>query len=473
MYKKSLNGWLKHWDFILIDIVMLAISFYIVRMALGDDLDVYGDHMYANELALLVICDMVVVFASQSFKDVLRRGIFSEITRTIWHVILVYVLNIAVLYLAHSSGIYSRRLLGYSAVLYCAMTIITRFLWKKYLRASGKVSVRSMVIIVSQEDFGKITPEWLADPYFRGINIENIYLCDILAPQIEEHLGIQVIGREEDLVDFIRQKWVDEVLVLSPMNAYLPQSLFSKLGEMGMTIHLTLGQTYLDPYGQQYIEKVGSEYVLTSGVHLVSSRDAVIKRAMDIVGGIVGCIITLILMIILGPVIYLRSPGPIFFSQTRIGKNGKPFRMYKFRSMYPDAEERKAELMADNKADSDLIFKIEDDPRIIKGIGGFIRRTSLDEFPQFWNVLKGQMSLVGTRPPTEDEWEKYGDRHRARMSVKPGITGLWQISGRSEITDFDEIVALDIEYIRDWNIFWDLKILGKTILVVIKGKGAS
>ncbi len=472
MYNKSLSGWLKHWDFILIDILMLTIAFYCTRMYLGNELDVGVAHMYLNEWALLVICDVTVVFVGQSFRDVLRRGIFSEITRTIGHVILVYVLNIFLLYLAHSSGMYSRRLLGFSAGLYALLTLVARFSLKHYLKVTGKLSTRSMVIIASEEDMKKITKDWLTDPYFRGIHLSTIYICDILVPKIEEYLGIQVIGREEDFIDFIRQQWVDEVLVLSPQNAYLPQSLFQKLGELGITIHLSMDMDGLDPYGQQYIEKVGGNYVLTSGVHLVSARDAIIKRLMDIAGGIVGCIITLVLIIILGPIIYIKSPGPIFFAQTRIGKNGKPFRMYKFRSMYPDAEERKEDLRGQNQAESDLIFKIDDDPRIIKGVGHFIRRTSLDEFPQFWNVLKGEMSLVGTRPPTEDEWEKYGDEHRARMSVKPGITGLWQVSGRSEITDFDEIVALDIEYIRDWNIFWDVKIMGKTILVVLTRKGA-
>ncbi len=158
--------------------------------------------------------------------------------------------------------------------------------------------------------------------------------------------------------------------------------------------------------------------------------------------------------------------------------------MYKFRSMYMDAEERKKEYMAQNKIADGLMFKMEDDPRIIgsekkdkngkpKGIGNFIRNTSLDEFPQFWNVLKGDMSLVGTRPPTVDEWERYDLHHRVRMSVKPGITGMWQVSGRSEITDFEEVVRLDTEYIRNWSWRLDIKILLKTVAVVLKHEGAS
>ena len=175
---------------------------------------------------------------------------------------------------------------------------------------------------------------------------------------------------------------------------------------------------------------------------------------MDIVGGLIGSLITLILTIPVGLAIFLSDPGPIFFSQERVGRNGRKFKLYKFRSMYPDAEEKKEELRKMNMVEDGMMFKVENDPRIIgnkvlpygtvkKGIGAFIRERSIDEFPQFFNVLKGDMSLVGTRPPTVDEYEKYRLHHRARLAIKPGITGLWQISGRSKITDFEKVVELD------------------------------
>ena len=172
------------------------------------------------------------------------------------------------------------------------------------------------------------------------------------------------------------------------------------------------------------------------------------------------------------PIIKIKSPGPVFFSQIRVGKNGKKFKIYKFRSMYMDAEERKKELMEKNKIQDGLMFKMDNDPRIIKGIGNFIRKTSLDEFPQFWNVLKGDMSLVGTRPPTVDEWEKYEVHHRKRLAIKPGITGMWQVSGRSGITDFEKVVELDTEYITNWNLGLDLKLLWRTVVVVFRGEGS-
>ena len=184
-------------------------------------------------------------------------------------------------------------------------------------------------------------------------------------------------------------------------------------------------------------------------------------------------LLTGIIFIFVAPIIYIKSPGPIFFKQVRIGENGKKFNIYKFRSMYMDAEERKKELMAQNNIKDGMMFKMDNDPRIIKGIGNFIRDYSLDEFPQFWNVLKGDMSLVGTRPPTVDEWEKYEMHHRSRLAFKPGLTGMWQVSGRNNVSDFEDVVKLDLEYIDNWNIGLDFKILFKTIGIVFGHKGAT
>ena len=218
-------------------------------------------------------------------------------------------------------------------------------------------------------------------------------------------------------------------------------------------------------------------------MNYASTTQLLAKRCMDIIGGLVGCIITLIVTIFVGPAIYIASPGPIFFAQERIGRNGRKFKMYKFRSMYMDAEERKKELMAQNKVSDGMMFKMDFDPRIIgnkilpdgtkkTGIGQFIRKTSLDEFPQFFNVLKGDMSIVGTRPPLISETNLYEPRHKVRLAIKPGITGMWQVSGRSDITDFEEVVRLDKEYIENWDIGLDIKILLKTVMVVVKKDGS-
>jgi len=169
--------------------------------------------------------------------------------------------------------------------------------------------------------------------------------------------------------------------------------------------------------------------------------------------------------------IKLNSKGPVIYKQVRAGKNGRRFNIYKFRSMYIDADERKKELESQNEV-SGLMFKMENDPRITP-VGRFIRKTSIDELPQFINILKGDMSLVGTRPPTLDEFEKYDSHYRRRLSITPGLTGMWQVSGRSDIKDFDEVVKLDLEYIDNWSLGLDVKIILQTIGVVIFGRASK
>ena len=247
---------------------------------------------------------------------------------------------------------------------------------------------------------------------------------------------------------------------------------FDRCIQMGVSTHLGLAVSDYSDKGQ-IIERMGGYTVLTRSVRIASVRQLVVKRLIDICAGLAGLIVTGICFVFVAPLIYKASPGPIFFSQTRIGKNGRPFKILKFRSMYMDAEERKKELMAQNKIADGMMFKMDDDPRIIKGIGHFIRDYSIDELPQLINVLKGEMSLVGTRPPTVDEYKKYSQHHKIRLAIKPGITGMWQVSGRSNITDFEQVVALDAKYITEWSLGLDIKILFKTIKVVLMREGAS
>lgn len=291
----------------------------------------------------------------------------------------------------------------------------------------------------------------------------------------EEIQNVQVVASADNVIEFVCREWVDEVLIALPREVPFPDEFYRYLIEMGVTVHLNLLKAVKLEGHKQDVKKLGEYTVLSSSFYRITLKQAVCKRLLDIVGGMVGCILTVGLCFILGPVIYVYSPGPVFFHQVRVGKNGKRFKMYKFRSMYPDAEKRKQELLAENQVKDGLMFKIKNDPRIIggeRGIGGFIRKYSLDEFPQFWNVLKGEMSLVGSRPPTVDEWMKYEWHHRIRLTTKPGITGLWQISGRSRIRDFEEVVRLDKEYISNWSLKGDMKILLKTVKVVAQGDGA-
>jgi lipopolysaccharide/colanic/teichoic acid biosynthesis glycosyltransferase len=194
-----------------------------------------------------------------------------------------------------------------------------------------------------------------------------------------------------------------------------------------------------------------------------------IKRLIDLLGSLIGVALTAIIFLPLALAIKMDSTGPIFYSQIRCGLQGKTFRIWKFRTMFVDADQQQ-HLVA-NEISSDYIFKNQNDPRVTR-VGKFLRRTSLDEFPQFWNVLRGEMSLVGTRPPTPDEVNNYERKHLKRLLVKPGITGEWQVHGRSHIKNFDDIVKMDCEYQQKWSIFYDFKLTLRTIGVVFTGHGA-
>ena len=198
------------------------------------------------------------------------------------------------------------------------------------------------------------------------------------------------------------------------------------------------------------------------------SSESLFKRAIDILGGLIGLFLLVVLVVPIAIAIKLDSPGPIFFAQERYGLLGKKFRIYKFRSMVQNADALKNNVQNEAKG---LIFKNENDPRVTR-VGRFLRKTSLDEFPQFWNVLKGEMSLVGTRPPTHDEVTYYQPHHWQRLSVKPGLTGEWQVSGRSLIKDFEDIVQLDLRYQAQWHPLYDLAIIFRTVLVILTKNGA-
>ncbi|WP_017318264.1 sugar transferase [Mastigocladopsis repens] len=192
------------------------------------------------------------------------------------------------------------------------------------------------------------------------------------------------------------------------------------------------------------------------------------KRFLDIMGSLVGLLILAILFVPIAIAIKIDSPGPIFFTQERYGLNGRPFRIRKFRSMVSDAEKLKS--LVQNEANG-LIFKSKSDFRVTR-VGRFLRSTSLDELPQFWNVLVGEMSLVGTRPPTADEVRLYNQRHWQRLNVKPGLTGEWQINGRSHVKDFEQVVDLDLQYQKKWYPMYDLLLIVKTFFIIVGRVGA-
>ena len=288
---------------------------------------------------------------------------------------------------------------------------------------------------------------------------------------MEETSDERYLGNIKDLERIVHENAIGQVYIMNRKSDMVDiQEYIDICLDMGVSVRIIV-KLYQAHGAHRYVSSVGTYPVVTYHRVCLDESSKAIKRAIDIIGSLVGIIVFSPIMLVTAIAIKLDSKGPAIFKQKRAGINGSTFMMYKFRSMCVDAEELKEKLQEQNEVKDGMMFKIKDDPRITK-VGRFIRKTSIDELPKFFNVLFGSMSMVGTRPPTLDEVEKYERSHWRRMSIKPGITGMWQVSGRSQITDFDKIVELDTEYIDNWSIWLDFKIMIKTVFSMLQRKGA-
>lgn len=481
MSEKAKQDWVKHWDFMLLDNILLQVAFilaYFIRHGFSNP---YMKPEYRNLAIFFLLIDFCVTILFDSFKNVIKRGYYREFVATCYHLFLIQGLTLFYLFSVQKGEVYSRIFFYTMFFLYFLFSLIGRTIWKRKLRRR-RVRGSKMLLIISPQSRIQECIQNICDTHFNTYYFVGAVVAD--ADRKGEMIGsVPVVANYSEVTDYICREWVDEVFIPGGLGEHYPEALVETLNSMGIVVHVSLARADEIRDNKQQIERFGNYTVLTTSLNYARPSQLAMKRLMDILGGMVGCIITLLLIIFIGPILCLKSPGPIFFAQERVGRNGRRFKMYKFRTMYLDAEERKKELMKENRLSDGRMFKLDFDPRIIgnkklpdgtvkEGIGSFLRKTSLDEFPQMFNILMGDMSLVGTRPPTVDEWEQYEPRHRARMSFRPGLTGLWQVSGRSNITDFEEVVKLDTDYINQWSIKLDIKILVKTIKVVLTNDGA-
>ncbi len=404
------------------------------------------------------------------YKDMFLRGPFSELIHITGNNVVVFSGAAAILFFMKRLDAYSRLAFVYFLVLDCIFMFLLHLVWKRVLPSLyWRMGLAKKVLLVSDKENAPGLVRDIRNMGGFGVDLMGIVLTD---DSYENNVnGTKIAAKAKDLIEFCQNASLDEVY-FAVGNVQNPKILemLNTLSEMGIIIHYQMPVPELTGAKQKVLSQTGASYNVTYASKMVPMGQLMIKRIIDICGALVGCLVLALVTVIFGPLIKIESPGPIFFAQKRVGQNGRVFKMYKFRSMYADAEERKKELMAQNEM-SGFMFKMENDPRITK-IGGFMRKTSLDEFPQFINILKGDMSLVGTRPPTLDEFSQYSPYHKKRLSFRPGLTGMWQVSGRSDITDFEEIVRLDVEYIEDWSVGLDIKIILKTVFAVFKGSGA-
>lgn len=455
------------YSLLLIDLGCIILA-YAAALILYKHKHVVRDTDYMLCLLLMVFC-LLYTLMIDWHREFFGRGYYVEAVAILKYELSMVIAAGFILFLIKQANNASRGVFVVFAVANYVFTYIAHVMFKKYMRVFYRASRNSdKVLIVTTKDLAEQVLEDVKDDHAWSYEVTALAVMD--ADMVGESVSrIPVVADRKSLFENVRSSELDVAFLLLPdYEREEIRDLINGFEKMGVTCHYSVDIPGVDLPAKTTGKFAG--YMVITYATVFDYRRMLVKRFMDIIGGGIGLIITAVLTPYIAIAIKLDSKGPVFFAQTRIGKNGRRFKMYKFRSMYTDAEERKKELEAQNEMKG-LMFKMENDPRITR-VGRFLRKTSLDELPQFYNIVKGDMSLVGTRPPTCDEFEKYEIEYRRRLSITPGLTGMWQVSGRSDIKDFDEVVKLDLQYIDNWSISLDVKILFMTIAVVLFGKGS-
>lgn len=458
---------------LLVDLFCMIISYLLSTwIRYGGITSDWISNVYGVALVIILLLYIAIYYTYDTYSRLFNRGFFEELIAVVKINCFLAATLTVVMFVFQEGATYSRLFFSCFILLNILITYLIRQYYKILLLAVYKKSNSSykMMIITTSDQIQNILNciqgenEW---------EYQITYLTILDKDMVDQKFeGIPVKADFTHMFDVAKQEVLDGVLIHIPKdcppNFNLEETIL-EFENMGVTVNLSINTFELKVH-EKMVQELCGYHVLTFSSRLFNKSKIQLKRTMDILGGFIGCIITVFLTLFIAPAIRMESPGPIFFSQVRIGKNGRRFKIYKFRSMFIDAEKRQAELMNYNEMKG-YMFKMKDDPRVTK-VGKFLRNSSLDEFPQFFNILKGDMSLVGTRPPTEVEFLQYERRHKRRLALKSGLTGLWQVSGRSEITNFEEVVKLDLEYIDNWSFKLDLKILLKTVVIVLFGRGS-
>lgn len=429
-----------------------------------DNAGFFDNYFYRNLVFLLASFLLVQIFINQKSSLLMQRNNLEEVYNVIKNSFINLIIFSTLFFTSGQSQLVSRGVTFLTFSVYIIFSYFIRIIVKKHYMNSK--NIRRIVLVTDKQE--ETLTKLLTD--IEGTKYGKIDAILSLNGSRYVRLLCKEIFSYEDLVKFSSKEIVDEVIFSVDHTNEKVIEMVNVMQSMGIQTSFDIPEVSAYGHFNTNVHFVGSSPLLSYTL-VQSELSLVIKRIVDILGGIIGSIIALIAIIIIGPIIKLESPGPVIFKQRRVGKNGRYFEIYKLRSMGIDAETRKKELQAHNEVDGHM-FKMTNDPRVTK-IGKIIRATSIDELPQFFNVLRGDMSLVGTRPPTVNEFRNYMPHHKHRLAMKPGITGMWQVSGRSNITDFEEVVKLDVKYINDFTLGLDFKILVKTLIVVFAKVGSK
>lgn len=457
---------------LLVDLFSLTISFLLAAfLKKGTLIDKeFLNGLYGNTLFIMYLACFAINEMNENKVNAFKRGFLEEFLGVVKDQLKLCLVVLIYLFIIKQGTSFSR----FFFISFLILNLLLNYTLRSYLKLVLLVgfkrssSSNKVMLITTSDKAGDIIRK-IRSEYEWVILTNSVAIIDkdMMGERIE---GIEVEANRDNLLERARLNVVDEVFINLPYNYNFDlEEIILEFEKMGIMVHINIDINPNLKFKEKCVNVFAGHQVITFSTGIFDEKARFLKRLIDILGGLIGSVLAIFLTLIMAPIIRLESKGPIFFSQIRMGKNGRKFRIYKFRSMYMDAEERKKELMAQNEMQG-FMFKLTDDPRITR-VGRFIRKTSLDEFPQFFNVLKGDMSLVGTRPPTLDEFQQYESRHKRRLSLKPGLTGLWQVSGRSDIQDFEEVVRLDLEYIDNWTLKLDVKLILKTVGVVVFGRG--
>lgn len=482
MYSLRKQGWQKHLDFIALDVICLVLAMFLACYIRHGSWASNWTSLYRNTMFAVLISSLAFSIFFDSYRNILKKDVYAKCIAALKHSVFVFAFAAVYLYSTQNAEQYSRMVFLTAFVLYVVFGCFTRIVWGWLLKRNDSHRGKRILLIVTTK---KLLQSRMS--YYQNLNLGMYFVVGFVVHDAEmsgtSAGNISVVADKNNLFEYLARQWVDEVFIDFIQDENSRRLLIEQLNGMGIVTHVRLLDESEQIGKKQFVERLGDSVVLTTSMNYATPGQLFLKRIMDIIGSIAGLVITGMLFLLFFPVIKIQSPGPVFFTQVRIGQNGKRFKIYKFRTMYMDAEERKRELMSINRVKDGHMFKLEFDPRVIgnrvlpdgtqkKGMMELFRSLSLDEFPQFLNVLKGDMSLVGTRPPTVEEFETYEAHHHARLACKPGLTGMWQVSGRSNITDFEDVVKLDTQYINEWNLGLDIKILFKTIAILLSREGA-
>lgn len=454
-----------------IDLLSIAVSYILAYYARFHVIDFFGNTAHKMVVLCLFVSCILYTFFLEWNRGFVTRGYFVELIAITKYNAVLLIITAVLVFVLRQGEFFSRLVFGYFALFNELIMFILHAVAKKILRNYLRSDYSKIpVMVVAEKDGIELVVKRLKStlPLNYGVTSLVVWDEDMTGAEVE---GVPVVASKETFIEMAKTMALDEVFINLPSESISTlKGMIRDIETMGAVCHYCLDIADWNSKDST-LQQFGNYTVISYAINNLDARRMIIKRFTDIIGAIIGLLITMVATPFVALAIKLDSPGPVFFAQTRIGKNGRRFKCYKFRSMYVDAELRKKELMENNEM-SGLMFKMEDDPRVTR-VGKFIRKTSIDELPQFYNILIGDMSMVGTRPPTEDEFDKYSLYYRRRLCMTPGLTGLWQVSGRSSITDFDEVVKLDLEYIDNWSLTLDLKILLQTIGAVFAGNGAK